>query len=181
MIRCNLSILLAERGMKISKVSKDTGISRTTLTSLSNNNSQGVQFDTLNTLCMYLKISPEQLISFIPINLELLSITHINSSFDIDIMITENTLSKKFKLICDVKPIYMNGEINNFNAIINFYHVEEEQDNLYITKILSLLPTPFFNDFEMILRSKINDILMQLSFQGLNPHFNTLFNWNNIL
>lgn len=71
MIRSNLSILLAERGLKITKVAKETGISRTTLTALSNNYGQGIQFDTLNTLCMYLKVTPNQLLSFVPVDVHL--------------------------------------------------------------------------------------------------------------
>ena len=70
MIRCNLAVLLAERNLRISKVSKDTGISRTTLTSLNNNYSQGIQFDTMNTLCLYLGVVPEKLISYIRLNFE---------------------------------------------------------------------------------------------------------------
>lgn len=59
MVRCNLSVLMAERGLKISRIASDTGLSRTTLTALANNYSQGIQFDTLNTLCMYLNTTPE--------------------------------------------------------------------------------------------------------------------------
>ena len=46
MIISNLEALLKERKLKISKVSVDTGISRTTLTMLCNNTGKGVQFDT---------------------------------------------------------------------------------------------------------------------------------------
>lgn len=41
MILTNLKVLLAERNLSISKVSNDTGISRTTLTALSSNNCKG--------------------------------------------------------------------------------------------------------------------------------------------
>lgn len=61
MILCNLSNVLAEKRTNISKVSRDTGISRTTLTSLCNNTCQGVQFDTVNTLCQKLDIELSQL------------------------------------------------------------------------------------------------------------------------
>ena len=71
MIRCNLAILLAERNLRITKVSKDTGISRTTLTSLSSNKAQGIQFDTINTLCNYLNVNPNQLITHSPIDVKL--------------------------------------------------------------------------------------------------------------
>ena len=53
MIHCNLATLLAQRNLKISKVYQDTGISRTTLTALAYNHAQGIQFETLNTLCTY--------------------------------------------------------------------------------------------------------------------------------
>lgn len=60
MLKCNLAVLLAERKLKISKVAADTGISRTTLTALSSNQSQGIQFDTLNTLCSHLRVTPAE-------------------------------------------------------------------------------------------------------------------------
>ena len=61
MILCNLLSLLAEKRINISKASRDTGISRTTLTSLCTNTCQGVQLDTVNTLCKYLDVGIEQL------------------------------------------------------------------------------------------------------------------------
>ena len=66
MLKCNLAVLLAERNLKITKVSRDTGISRTTLTSLANNYSQGIQFETLDTLCAYLKITPADFFCYSP-------------------------------------------------------------------------------------------------------------------
>ena len=69
MIRCNLSIILAENNIKITKVAHDTGISRTTLTALSQNNCKGIQFDTLDKLCRYLNVTPTQLIDYTPIEL----------------------------------------------------------------------------------------------------------------
>ena len=66
MLRCNLALLLAERGLKISKVAKDTGISRTTLTALTNSTSQGVQLETIDKLCMYLKTDVSSFFVFHP-------------------------------------------------------------------------------------------------------------------
>lgn len=67
----NLSVLLAERRLSISKVSEDTHISRTTLTALAGHGAKGMQFDTLNTLCQYLKITPGELFIYRPFDLEL--------------------------------------------------------------------------------------------------------------
>lgn len=65
----NLSVLLAERRLTISKVSSDTGISRTTLTALSGRAARGIQFDTLNALCQYLRVTPNELFLYRPFDL----------------------------------------------------------------------------------------------------------------
>ena len=46
MVKCNLNVILAQKNLKISQVSKATKISRTTLHALASNLGQGVQFDT---------------------------------------------------------------------------------------------------------------------------------------
>lgn len=71
MIVCNLRVLLAKKGLKIAKVSRDTKISRTTLTALCSNTStpKGIQFETINTLCTYLDVQPGELFEFYPIKI----------------------------------------------------------------------------------------------------------------
>lgn len=66
MIDTNLSVLLAERKLNISKVAEETGVSRTTLTSLSKGYSGGIKFDTLNILCQYLRIEIGDFFHYIP-------------------------------------------------------------------------------------------------------------------
>ncbi|MES1050376.1 helix-turn-helix transcriptional regulator [Bacillus thuringiensis] len=56
MIRSNLGKLLEKENLSINKVSTDTGISRQTITSLVNNESKGIQFNTLETLMAYLGV-----------------------------------------------------------------------------------------------------------------------------
>lgn len=65
----NLSVLLAERRLTLSRVSQDTHISRTTLTALASRSAKGIQFDTLNTLCQYLKVTPDALFAYRPFDL----------------------------------------------------------------------------------------------------------------
>ena len=67
----NLAVLLAERRLTISKVSQDTGISRTTLTALAGRSARGAQFDTLDALCQYLKIAPDALFIYLPFDLSM--------------------------------------------------------------------------------------------------------------
>ena len=70
MIKNNFNTLMAERQLKITRVSNDTGISRTTLTALSQEMSKGVQLDTLNTLCTYFNITPGEFFDYLPFDLE---------------------------------------------------------------------------------------------------------------
>lgn len=106
MIDCNLAVLLAERDLKITKVSKDTGISRTTLTALCNDYSGGVKFDTINTLCTYLKVTPEDFFSYLPYEYDF-----VDLYIDIDVIFCEMTVTKystKREL-----PIYGNFDIGD--------------------------------------------------------------------
>ena len=67
----NLAVLLAERRLTLSRVAQDTGISRTTLTALTGRSAKGIQFDTLNRLCKYLKVAPDALFIYRPFDLAL--------------------------------------------------------------------------------------------------------------
>lgn len=66
MIKSNLAIIMAEKKIKISELSRKTGISRVTLTSLYYNNSGGIQFDTLNNLCNFLSVKPSDILVYYP-------------------------------------------------------------------------------------------------------------------
>ena len=54
MIKCHLSRLLGERKLKISDVTRDTGINRGTLTRLYHETAERVELDVLDALCTYL-------------------------------------------------------------------------------------------------------------------------------
>ena len=69
MLISRLPSILGANHLNISKVAKDTGISRTTLTALCYGDGKGIQFDTLNALCMYLNVTVDQIIEFLPFNL----------------------------------------------------------------------------------------------------------------
>lgn len=58
----NFSKLIGAKKIKISQVAKETGISRTTLTDLYYERTTRVDFKTLNVLCKYLEITPNDLL-----------------------------------------------------------------------------------------------------------------------
>lgn len=85
MIKNNLAVLLAERGYSATDVFNATKISKTTLTSLVNNTGKGVQFDTINTLCKFLKIEPNDFFIYTKYDYKLkdfYQMDEINSSTD---------------------------------------------------------------------------------------------------
>lgn len=75
MIICALEKFLRNRNLSILKFSEITGISRATLTSLSQNIGVGVQFDTLNKICSHLDISLDELLHYAPFD--------VTCSFDV--------------------------------------------------------------------------------------------------
>ncbi len=64
MIVSKLDKILEERNLKIADVVRDTGITRPTLTSLCTNRAKGINFDTLDTLCKFLSVTPNELLGF---------------------------------------------------------------------------------------------------------------------
>ena len=55
MIKCNLSRIMGEKKLKISDVSRDTGINRGTLTRLYQETAERVDLEVMDQLCDYLK------------------------------------------------------------------------------------------------------------------------------
>jgi putative transcriptional regulator len=62
----NFSTILGSKLISVSKVHRETGISRTTLTNLYYRRSKNVSINTLKTLCDYLNVSLSELIEYVP-------------------------------------------------------------------------------------------------------------------
>lgn len=59
-----LAVLMAERGLKIADLYRDTGISKTTLMQIANNTGKGIQYETLEKLLDYFDISPNDFFGY---------------------------------------------------------------------------------------------------------------------
>lgn len=70
MIRNRLSVLLAERKLKITQVANDTKLSRNTITSTAQNDGKMIQLETINVLCKYLNITPTDFFDYSPLDFE---------------------------------------------------------------------------------------------------------------
>lgn len=184
MIHCNLAVLLAERNLKIKKISDDTGISRTTLTALSNNYSQGVQFNTLNTLCIYLDVTPNDLMLFYPldfVNKEILKVSNTHH-----FVLKMDILKKHLKY-----PIMIAGKLSRQgmfctdfkkkNAFTTAYDMcflpkDENQffeNNIIMKETITNIPKPFLIDFE----NGLEDAIKNIVFQDSSPTHSIEFNW----
>ena len=64
LIKNNLAILMAQKQRRISELSKETGISRTTLTALNTDSSKMIQFKTINKLCQALGVTPNEFFEY---------------------------------------------------------------------------------------------------------------------
>ncbi|PYE47161.1 helix-turn-helix transcriptional regulator [Paenibacillus barcinonensis] len=68
LIRCRLGDIMKERGLQNKDVVELTGVSRNTITSLAGNATKRIDYDTLGALCRGLKVTPGELLEYIPAN-----------------------------------------------------------------------------------------------------------------
>lgn len=156
MVRCNLAVLLAERRIKISRIAADTGLSRTTLTALSNNYSQGIQFDTLNTICTYLEVSPEQLVVFHPTDFKVRKVVVQSKAspnmrtYDVYVDVMEHRRLTPCVLIAEVECFYDEAcpcfKINAHTAEPADAEASGANTEVFPREFKSL-PVPFRQDF----------------------------------
>lgn len=162
MIRCNLSILMAERNIKMSQLVSETGISKTALTDLVYNRSKAIQFNTINKLCIFLDVTPSELISFFPFDLSISELTlsertetgffnntseKCTSSQPI-LTVELNMLRKKPNVIVPLVFFVMcyNG-LEGTPDEYEFKYVPQETDE-HNRQIILSLPIPFRTDLE---------------------------------
>lgn len=72
MLRNRLSELLAERNLKITRVANDIpNLSRNTITATAQNESKMIQLETINSLCQYLGVQPNDFLEFVPFDIDI--------------------------------------------------------------------------------------------------------------
>lgn len=140
MIECRLRVILAEKNLKISKVAADTGISRTTLHALSGNYGQGVQYDTLNKLCEYLRITPGDLYEYHPVSWKI-----ENNCVYIEILVahekTDVILTMQYtEQYSDSQP----EVVNYLHVSLSFFSVTDDDKYRDINALYQIPPSLFF-------------------------------------
>lgn len=64
MIKLNLPVLFAQKGLRVADAERESGVNRTTLYRLYNNESSRIDFETLDKLCIYLGCEPKDVFIF---------------------------------------------------------------------------------------------------------------------
>ncbi|HEM4762899.1 TPA: helix-turn-helix transcriptional regulator, partial [Streptococcus suis] len=64
MLRNNLAKLMIDRGVTATQLFNDTGIARSTISKISNNNTDKISLQTIDKICNYLEVSPSEFFDF---------------------------------------------------------------------------------------------------------------------
>lgn len=65
MLRNNLAKLMIDRGISATQLFNDTGIARSTISKISNNNTDKISLQTIDKICNYLEVSPNDFFDFL--------------------------------------------------------------------------------------------------------------------
>lgn len=167
-----LNVLLTEHNLTITKMSKDTGLSRTTLTLLANNHTQGIQFDTLNKICLYLNINPSDFFEFIPLEIAANVVNFSEKQFDLQVSFLEQNKVSYFLL-----DGYYNLSETDIFIDLSFSKYISSDDKKSCVSMFKKVPVSIFKQIEL-------DILNQFSSKLKNKDFkkkNVIFNWPNAI
>ena len=111
MIRCAFPDILGQKQLKITKVSNDTKISRPALTALYYNTSNGIQFETLDKLCKYLKITHKDFFEFLPVDISLdIKSAELNEDMN---------EPEEDSMYIDIDASFIHVDQNNYKTVID--------------------------------------------------------------
>lgn len=172
MIKSKLNIILAERNLSVSDLAKRTGISRTTLTGLTKNHSAGIQYDTLNKICMNLRVQPKDMFEYLPFDIEVRNEHSSNSSDEIIFRFSITTSNKidTFFIVANIQYSIANNTIDEIDSaefpyvsiylskFINETDEDQDEDEKLNNFLKSLTPT-FFKDFESMIIGETKDFI----------------------
>lgn len=174
MIKCNLAVLLAERGLKMADVINDTSLSKTAVRGLYYNQSKGIQFETLEIICNYLNVGPEDVIKKIPFFIETLE---RNPNYEI------GSTEYKLRFTFDNKTFteFMTVEIKNFDYIEDELATTFSSAELWIDfSFNNELKQTIFSQLTELEKERLDyDILSDfMRFMKLENHIITFFTYN---
>ena len=176
MIQSRLSVLMAERGLKIADLYEETGISKTTLMAIAENTGKGVQFDTVDKLCNFLGVTPCDFFDYSPYIVETQKSDFIEGNLKgIEIKIKKQNYEKYFNLDIYVYSgdsydiPFKKGEFDYYITLGLQSSDHYTDDEFY--KFLSNMNISFRTDF---INKLIKEIKSQLADLALNKQASEL-------
>lgn len=193
MIKSNLAIIMAEKKIKISELSRKTGISRVTLTSLYYNNSGGIQFDTLNNLCNFFNVKPADILVYYPFDYKIKDLSpDIDGGSIFEIEYITNGKSFLCSLVIelfiekDIEPEDDAGGVLVTGIFIDIYlsdrwelpdgEVESSENADHFIKFFESLPKNIINDMEEYITNKCFETIADR--YHIEDFVNMDFKWN---
>lgn len=181
MLRVNLNMLLAERGITASRLSKDTGISKTTLTALVNNRGKGVQYETIDTICNYLNITPDDFFEYLPIDYSITIFTDeikvspkANSYYEIN----DFDILYKIDLFIDVKTQKFKKTFEFIGELVEnegLYEVEIEiRDPFEFEEFVSIFYLKLSESFKLKFNQKVDNIILDTLYEDIRDKVDEL-------
>ena len=197
MIKNRLASLIAERGLNITRVSKETGISRNSITSIAQNDSEMIRLDTINTLCRYFGITHCEFFDYDPIDLDFsifvnnvsYNVVHSEtdpyavdeyfSIMDIDIElfvdmnnIKKDTQLKRYSLLCTLVepmnfPLFSSSQYVHGIEVTIDFKLENEKKE-FINEVYNKINPQFHQD---LYNNLVNSIGKEIRDWTVN-HFN---------
>lgn len=175
MIKTNLAVLMAERGLKISDVYEATGISKTTLMAISDNTGKGIQYETMDKLCSFFNVTPNSFFVYSPYNFNF----HVldsedtfpwNNLKDIAITVFKSSMLKSFTFSPDViTPMgeFFNVTKKDADCIIN-YNFAIEIDNEEKSKRAKNEFYHIYDELPTMLKADLNKHFLSLVLKNLS-------------
>lgn len=183
MVLCRLKILLAERNLSITDTHKATGISRNTLTALCYNYSKGIQYETMDSLCRYLNVTPSDLFEYTPVDISVLEINLHNAEMILSVVPALPRHPFNIELGIDFKVIKSdydsdgNGGIEEINTYIwlptSNIDEQEAQQKLFLNILNTLSPFAKASVYERIDREVYSIIDNEIYPLGEKPDIET--------
>lgn len=169
MIQSRLSVLMAERGLKISDLYEETGISKTTLMAVAENTGKGVQFDTVDKLCNFLGVTPCEFFDYSPYIVETKKSNFSEGNLEgFEIRIKKQNYEKYFNL-----DIYIfsgdsydiplkKGEFDYYISLVlqDSYHYSEHEFYHFLTNMSISFRIDFINKLIEKVKSKLKDLVL---------------------
>ncbi|MBE7341655.1 XRE family transcriptional regulator [Staphylococcus haemolyticus] len=191
MIQSRLSVLMAERGLKISDLYEETGISKTTLMAIAENTGKGVQFDTVDKLCNFLGVTPCEFFDYSPYIVETKKSNFSEGEIDgFEIKIKKQHYEKYFNLDMfvysgdsNVIPL-KKGEFDYYIPLVlqGSDHYTENEFYTFLSNMSISFRTEFINKLITKVKSQLKDLVInKQSFELIGGYTTIQFQLNDYI